>query len=216
MKRPWPPLVFLILGVLGGVAIALGYSSDQSRWATAVTAEVWAPTYQAAPRASGLVTSWRATLPGRPVSAGAAFGELAGASGRERLLAPHAGTLVGSFGYQGDLVQTGQELALVADLSRPYVLAYVDESDAGKLARGQTADVTFASAPGKVIKGKVARIYPAVAEMIWPLPALSSGQNFSKSAQWVPVRIDFPQSAAVPRFLGMTASVRIAISGGGS
>ncbi|MDA8345303.1 MAG: efflux RND transporter periplasmic adaptor subunit [Thermaerobacter sp.] len=216
MRSPWAPIAFLVLGLLGGVAIALGYSADQRQWATSLNAEVWAPTYQVSPQADGLVTSWQPARAGGSIASGAHLGVLQGQGRSEILRAPHSGKLVGDFGYQGDLVQSGQELALVADLHSPYVLAYIDESYAGKLATGQQADVTFASDPGRTVLGKVARIYPAVAQIIWPLPQVSSGTNFSKSAQWVPVRIDFPQGASVPGYLGMTATVRIAIGGGGS
>ncbi len=216
MRRAVAPLVFLVLGILGGVALALGYANDQRNWATTQNAELWAPTYEVAPKAAGLVTAWQGTTPGATVASGARIGTVAGSGGSEALRAPHAGRLVGDFGYQGDLVQSGQELAVVADMGRPYVLAYIDEADAGKLKVGEQADVTFASAPGNSVQGKVARIYPAVAEIIWPLPQLQSNASFSKQAQWVPVRIDFPQDSAVPRYLGMSATVRIAIGGSGS
>ena len=137
------------------------------------------------------------------------------AGGSLRLVTPHGGRLVGDYGYPGELVAQGQEVALVADLSRAYVLAYVDEGGAGHLRKGQTADLRFASRPDTVVQGKVARIYPAVASIVWPVPAMSQGQAFSKSAQWVPVRIALPNGANVPRYLGMSVSVRIAIGGGG-
>ncbi len=216
MRSPWPPLVFLLLGIAGGVAIFLSYTSDAAHWATSQNAEVWAPTYQVAPPSAGLVTSWDTRSPGSYVATGARLGAVQGQTGETALRAPHSGTLVSAFGYRGALVQSGQELALLAELGRPYVIAYVGESDAGKLAPGQQVDVTFASNPGKTVQGSVARVYPAVAEITWPLPAIATSSSFSKQVQWVPVRIDFPQGAAVPRYLGMSATVRIAIGGGGS
>ncbi|EQD37988.1 secretion protein HlyD family protein, partial [mine drainage metagenome] len=95
---------------------------------------------------------------------------------------------MGDFGYKGELVAAGQTLATVADLSRSYVLAYVNETRASSLAVGQTADLYLASNPGHALRGTVQRIYPAVAAATWPLPAIQTGA-FSQQTQWVPIRV---------------------------
>jgi len=215
MKRVWMPVAFLVVAALALGAIAFIFSVNQQNWASTDNAELLAPTYQVVAPLSGRVTHWTSRLPGTSIAAGDAIGTIAGAKGSLALRAPHGGRFVGNYAFAGDLVAQGQTVALVADLHAAYVLAYVDESSAGSIRRGQTADLRFASAPQTLVVGRVTRVYPAVASITWPVPTLSTGQAFSKSAQWVPVRIQLPRGGPA-RYIGMSASVRIAIGGGGS
>ena len=215
-RRLWMPVGFLALAAAGLGAVALTFSVNQKDWASSDNAELQAPIYAVMAPQSGRITSWTSRLPGSRMAVGDAIGTLTGAGGATVLRAPHAGWLVGDYAYLGDIVAQGQEVALVADLSQAYVLAYVDEDSAGSLRIGQTADMRFANAPGNLVVGRVQRILPAVAAIVWPVPTLSQGQAFAKQSQWVPVRIALPRSDAVQRYLGMSVSVRIAIGGGGS
>jgi HlyD family secretion protein len=52
----------------------------------------------------------------------------------------------------------GSTVLTLADLSKVFVLASVDESDIGKVELGQTVNVTADSYPGVVLKGTVVRI----------------------------------------------------------
>jgi multidrug resistance efflux pump len=217
MKRPlWMPLTFLALAALGLVAIALTFSVNQKDWASTDNAELTAPTYAVMAPQSGRITSWTSHLPGSRLALGDAIGTVAGAAGGMVLRAPHKGWFVGDYAYQGDIVAQGQQVALVADLSQAYVLAYVDEGRSGSLHVGEIADMRFANAPNTLVVGHVQRILPAVASIVWPVPTLTQGQAFSRQSQWVPVRIALPRSDSVLRYLGMSVSVRIAIGGGGS
>lgn len=56
-------------------------------------------------------------------------------------------------------VSGGTTLLSVADLSRVYVVASVDESDIGKVAVGQKVEVTADAFPGVRFPGSVVRIY---------------------------------------------------------
>ncbi len=216
MKRLWMPIAFLVLAALGMAAIAFNFSINRQDWASTDNAELVAPTYAVMTPQAGRIGRWTSRDPGSRVQAGTELGVLQGVTGSVVLRAPHVGRFVGDYAYAGDLVSQGQEVALIADLGRAYVLAYVDEDSAGGIRVGQTADMRFASDPGSLVVGHVERIYPAVASVVWPVPSLSTGQAFSKSAQWVPVKISMPASSSVGRYLGMSASVRIAIGGGGS
>ncbi|MEO6877708.1 MAG: efflux RND transporter periplasmic adaptor subunit, partial [Gemmatimonadaceae bacterium] len=65
---------------------------------------------------------------------------------------------------QGQAIQAGMELLAVANLSDVWIDAQLREADAGLIAIGTAADVDFASYPGRTYKGRVAFIYPMVAE----------------------------------------------------
>ncbi len=216
MKRLWMPIAFLVLAALGMGAIALNFNINNQDWASSDNAELLAPTYAVMAPAAGRVTRWTSLLPGSRVQAGTELGAMQTQAGSVVLRATHRGRFVGDFAFTGDMVTQGQEVALVADLSQAYVLAYVDEGSAGSIRAGQTADMRFANAPNSLVVGHVQRVYPSVASIVWPVPTLSEGQAFSKQSQWVPVRIALPQGGSLARYMGMSVSVRIAIGGGGS
>jgi len=52
----------------------------------------------------------------------------------------------------------GTPIMVLSDLSRVFILAAVDESDIGKVAIDQDADITLDAYPGRRFKGKVVRI----------------------------------------------------------
>jgi HlyD family secretion protein len=60
----------------------------------------------------------------------------------------------------GMVVLPGQEILTVADLDRLQVNAEVDELDAGKLAKGQAAIITFDAFPQMELEGRVEMISP--------------------------------------------------------
>ncbi len=210
------PVAFLVLAALAMVAITVDFNVNHQDWASSDNAELMAPTYAVMAPASGRVTAWTSRMPGSRLGTGERLGTLATQQGTIVLTVPHSGRLVGDYAYSGDIVAQGQEVALIADLRRAYVLAYVTETSAGKIRAGQTADLHFADEPGTLVVGTVRHVYPAVASVVWPVPSLALSQAYSKQAQWVPVSISLPSGYSLRRYLGMSASVRIAIGGGGS
>ena len=74
------------------------------------------------------------------------------------------GVIVDKKVVQGQSIQAGTELFAVADLSDVWIDAQLREADASLVAVGSAADVEFAMYPGHTYKGRVAFIYPMVAE----------------------------------------------------
>jgi ABC exporter DevB family membrane fusion protein len=62
----------------------------------------------------------------------------------------------------GEAVDIGMPLLIVADVGRTLVKAEVDETDAGKLAVGQPAEVTSDAYPGRIFRGTVIEIGQAI------------------------------------------------------
>jgi len=58
----------------------------------------------------------------------------------------------------GNFVNPGDLLVQVADLSRVKVVAFVDEPDIGRLAKGQTVNVTWDALPGRSWHGTVTQV----------------------------------------------------------
>lgn len=60
--------------------------------------------------------------------------------------------------HQGAYLSPGDLVLQEADLSKVLVRAYVDEPDVGRLARGQTIDLTWDAMPGRTWQGSVSTI----------------------------------------------------------
>ena len=84
-----------------------------------------------------------------------------------RVVAPRDGIILDKLLEEGTVVPAGTALysqgaviVTLADTSKMYVLAQVDESDIGQVKPGQKATVEFDVIPGRQLRGKVIKIYP--------------------------------------------------------
>lgn len=87
--------------------------------------------------------------------------------GNAQLLSPIAGTILEKFVAEGDTIigtnnsfGEGTTLVTLADLTRVQVRTSVDEVDIGRVAIGQSAEVTVDSYPADSFAGTVTNIYP--------------------------------------------------------
>jgi len=83
------------------------------------------------------------------------------------LYAPISGVITSRAGQLGSIVSSGisnvgggTAIMTLADLSRIFVLASVDESDMGQIQEGQPVSITADAYPGQSFEGKVVRIAP--------------------------------------------------------
>ncbi len=98
--------------------------------------------------------------------------EITLAEAQERLseteiYAPISGTLIEKLVEQGQIISSGisnvsggTPLSKVADLSRLFIIADVDETDVGVVRIGQKVGITTDAFSGKAFKGRVTRIAP--------------------------------------------------------
>lgn len=84
-----------------------------------------------------------------------------------KLYAPIAGVVTTRLGQIGQIVSSGisnvgggTAIMTLADLSRIFVLASVDESDIGQVREGQEVDITADAFPNQHFQGRVIRIAP--------------------------------------------------------
>jgi HlyD family secretion protein len=77
------------------------------------------------------------------------------------LHAPFDGVVAAVNVEAGEMAPTGQPAITLVDTSGFHIIVRVDEIDVGKLAEGQTAEVTVDALPGVVLTGTVERIAPA-------------------------------------------------------
>jgi HlyD family secretion protein len=76
------------------------------------------------------------------------------------VLAPAPGTLTLRAVEPGELVGMGSNIARLTYLDRVKLTIYVNEADLGRVALGQSADVTIDTFPGKPFTGRVVYISP--------------------------------------------------------
>jgi cobalt-zinc-cadmium efflux system membrane fusion protein len=74
------------------------------------------------------------------------------------LKSPFSGVVTKAQASPGDVVEAGQDIFTVADLSRVWVQADVYEKDLGRVRVGQSALITVDTYPNETFEGKVAYI----------------------------------------------------------
>ncbi len=121
------------------------------------------------------------------------------------LRAPASGIVVEKNVVEGDRIMPGMTVYRIADLSRVWIEADVFEKDLGLVEKGQEAEVTFETYPGRVFRGRVAFVYPTVSiqdrtahiRLELPNPRLEL-----KPGMYAQIRLDVPPgppSLIVPR-----------------
>lgn len=110
--------------------------------------------------AQGYVSNQRLEDRRSAVKAAQAAYDAAAFDGRwSRLVAPAGGVVLERAAQVGEVVQPGQTVLRVADLSSPLVLRVpVADRDLGRIARGQSVTATIDALPGQVLAGRVVRI----------------------------------------------------------
>lgn len=75
-----------------------------------------------------------------------------------RLVAPFDGYIISHNFEVGDLVSPGSAVMTIADLRRPYLYVYIDETDLPRIKAGMHADVTIDGVRGRTYAGTVTEI----------------------------------------------------------
>ena len=77
-----------------------------------------------------------------------------------RLQSPVAGMVSVRLVEAGEIVSPGKTVLRIAELSRPWVRAYLNEKDLTRVRLGQAAQIRIDGLPGKVFEGRLAFISP--------------------------------------------------------
>lgn len=78
--------------------------------------------------------------------------------GYATLLAPMSGVVLSKNVEPGEYVVPGTPIVTVGDLERPWLRAYINETDLGRVKVGQQVRVTTDTYPGKIYEGKLSFI----------------------------------------------------------
>lgn len=123
------------------------------------------------------------------------------------LRAPISGIVLKKQGTIGEVASPGQALAIMVDPDKLYVNANIEETKLEKLKTGEPVEITIDQYPDKKFKGTIETVGQATAATFSLLPA-SSGGNFTKVVQKVPVKIQLEKSD-VKLLPGTNAVVKI-------
>jgi len=77
-----------------------------------------------------------------------------------RLTAPNDGIISSRLAEIGEVVPAGKPVFSLAETSRPWVRAYINETDLSRVRIGQEAEVRVDGVPNKVFKGRLSFISP--------------------------------------------------------
>ncbi len=77
-----------------------------------------------------------------------------------RLQSPVAGMVSVRLGEAGEIRSPGKTVLRIAELSRPWVRAYLNEKDLTRVRLGQAAQIRIDGLPGKVFEGRLSFISP--------------------------------------------------------
>jgi RND family efflux transporter MFP subunit len=78
------------------------------------------------------------------------------------LPAPVSGNVISRTANAGEVIQADKEVLRIADLSSVWVMGQVYEKDLGKVVVGSGASITSDAYPGRVFRGRVSYVDPAL------------------------------------------------------
>jgi biotin carboxyl carrier protein len=134
-----------------------------------------------------------------------------GGQPQDPIKAPDAGTVAVTNVVNGSYVDAGAELATAYDFTKIYVTARVDDYDLGDVHPGAPADITVAEFPDAAITGIVDVVQNSAAGnfTIYPPAGTADPSNPQRVDQYIPVKIEFTNTAGVRLVPGMNVSVHI-------
>lgn len=122
--------------------------------------------------------------------------------------APIGGTIIQNIAEAGQTVMVGQPLAMMADLSKVYIEANIEETRIADVKPNQDVDITVDAFPGEKFSGHVLSFTRATASTFSLIPTTTTSGSYTKVMQKIPVQISI-DTAGKDVLPGMSASVRI-------
>lgn len=125
------------------------------------------------------------------------------------LRAPIDGIVIKKQGTVGEIISSGQTVAMIIDPNKLYITANIEETKLANVKQGQKVDITIDQFSNKTFTGKVKYVGQASNSTFSLLPS-STSSTFTKVIQKIPVKIQFDKSD--PTLLpGTNAVVKIHI-----
>jgi len=214
MKRKLVLYIILLLLVGGGGGIGYYYWYQGANYVTTQDARVSGDIYRVMPKLTGKLTSLD-VKEGDTVIADQAVGQQDTANLAANMLensvlrAPITGTVIKTQAKVGEVVSTGQTVALVIDESQLYISANLEETEIGRVKLGQKVEIKVDAYPGKTLIGHLSEIGQATNSMFSLMPAVNTSGNFTKVTQRIPVKIAVDDTAGIQLSAGLNAEIKV-------
>lgn len=131
------------------------------------------------------------------------------ASTSKTIQSPIDGTVIYTHLKNNQTVTQGQPLAVIADLSKVYVVAYIDEDDVKEVSVGKDVDVMIDAYPDQTFSGKVDQIGSAAGKFVQGSNSIVTSGSDKKEVQRVPVKITLEDFSVDRPVIGLSATVKI-------
>jgi multidrug resistance efflux pump len=122
---------------------------------------------------------------------------------------PIDGTVIQTNLKNNQTVSQGQPLAVIADLSKVYVVAYIDEDDVKDVSVGKDVDVMIDAYPNQTFSGKVDQVGSSAGKFVQGSNSVVTSGSDKKEVQRVPIKISLQDFSVDRPVIGLNATVKI-------
>jgi multidrug resistance efflux pump len=215
MKKMIAIMIVFAVVVLGGGAALLYYINELQSYVLEDDAKVQGDLTTITAPVTGKITEWKVTE-GQYVNKGDVVAQIQTAPMQPGekpqtvdVVAPQAGTVIQSKSDTGNLVSAGTPLAMTTDLNHLYVVAEVEETKIQDVKVGNTVKISIDAFPNQTFTGKVEQIGLGTEATFSMIPNISTGSNYTKVVQRIPVKISLDSYNGAGLVPGLNAEVKI-------
>lgn len=128
------------------------------------------------------------------------------------LRSPIDGLVIRSYAVENQVVSPAQPVAVIADTGRIHIAANIEETDIGRIRRGQSVSVTIDALGRSQFRGYVAEIgHITAAELAGTAMFFNTGGTFTRVTHLIPVEINITDDVSLESLIGVNARVRISV-----
>jgi multidrug resistance efflux pump len=202
-----------LVTLLETAAFSGNYFLNTSKYVSTDNAQVDGDKVDINAPATGTITGWTVT-DGSTVHTNQILGMIkgigAGPQPEHPIKSPGTGTVAVNNSVNGEVVNSGTELATAYNFNNIYVTARVAETDIRDVRIGQPTDITIDAYPHTPVTGIVEEIQNSSAGPFTFFPSPDTDpSNPQKVDQYIPVKIEFTNTGGVALSPGMNVTVHI-------
>jgi len=130
--------------------------------------------------------------------------------GGEAMRAPFDGLVIQTNARQDQQVSPAQHIAIIADVYNIHIQANIEETDIGRLYKGQRVYVTIDTFGNHQFTGYISEISRiTAAELTGQAMFFNTGGTFTRVTHLIPIEITLIDDVNLDNFIGVNARVRI-------
>jgi len=199
-------VVILTLALAGATAAGIYFIWRSAGYLTTDNARVTTTQFNVIPPISGRLERFN-LHEGLYVSQNDIIGWV---EGGETMRVPFDGIVIDTSVRQGQQVSSHERIAVIADVNNIHIEAQIEETDIGRIQRGQRAYVTIDTFGNEQFVGYISEIGRiTAAELSGQAMFFNTGGNFTRVVHLIPIEITLEGDMDLDNFIGVNARVRI-------